>query len=403
MAQTKIQWSEMTWNPVTGCRKVSPGCKNCYSEAIAKRFWGDRKFTDVRLHDDRLGHPFRWKKPRRVFVNSMSDLFHPDVPVEFIDKVWDVMSVTTHHVYQILTKRPKRMKSYLDQKLPDSLPNVWWGVSVEDQRQADHRIPILMETPAAVRFISAEPLLGPIDLQTAMGMGGHIYDSKQGYFVRLRNPLAASFVTRAVNARGTGPESDAAPIYFEDGSITDIGRLSEVMRGLGISAEEFAERMREFGDAITSGELVGDQPRVARHDLSQFIQREINKEELSRGWPTPVATKPSEVVPKKLDWVIIGGESGPSARDCDISWIQALATQCHRLKIPTFVKQLGSRSIIETEKLDLDQWGRGVKFQWWNSIANPDRYIVRFKDRKGGNPSEWMPSLRVREFPNLPA
>lgn len=161
------------WNPVTGCTKVSQGCKNCYAERIASRFWGERKFSDVVCHEDRLTDPFRWKKPRRVFVNSMSDLFHEDVPKQFIVKVFNMMFKTKQHTYMVLTKRPERMMEFLiDQTILDGKPvpgwnlgeNIWLGVSVENQETADKRIPLLLQTPAAVRFVSVEPMLGPISL-----------------------------------------------------------------------------------------------------------------------------------------------------------------------------------------------------------------------------------------------
>jgi protein gp37 len=192
-AKTRIAWTDATWNPVTGCSKVSEGCRHCYAEAVAKRFWGDRKFTDVRCHEDRLEVPLRWRKARRVFVNSMSDLFHKDVPDAFIDRVFAVMALAPKHTFQILTKRPARMRSYClgEGKLIDRahevikqanekmlagegvwpgwpLPNVWLGVSCEDQCAADERVPLLLQTPAEVRFLSCEPLLGPIDLRRYM-------------------------------------------------------------------------------------------------------------------------------------------------------------------------------------------------------------------------------------------
>lgn len=167
---TKIEWVKnkngeqgATWNPVTGCSKVSQGCKNCYAEGIAKRFWGDRKFTDVQCHPERLEQPLKRKKPTTYFVNSMSDLFHPDVPFEFIDMVFDVMEVSVQHTFQILTKRPKRMFEYCEGYRNPGFPNVWLGVSVEDQGTADERVPVLLECPAAVRFVSYEPALGPVD------------------------------------------------------------------------------------------------------------------------------------------------------------------------------------------------------------------------------------------------
>ncbi len=203
--KTGIAWTDATWNPVTGCSKVSQGCKHCYAERVFPRAYhgqtvwqtcslcggdgGDvddstracdecrgsgqerrpRRFTDVRCHPERLDQPLRWRRPRRVFVNSMSDLFHPDVPDEFIADVWARMTLSPQHTFQILTKRPERMRDLLSgaevyRLFECPLPNVWLGVSVEDQATADQRIPLLLNTPAAVRFVSAEPLLGPVDL-----------------------------------------------------------------------------------------------------------------------------------------------------------------------------------------------------------------------------------------------
>ena len=168
MSKTKIEWTDRVWNPVTGCTKVSQGCKNCYAETIAKRFWGDRLFSDVQCHPDRLSQPERWRKPAKVFVNSMSDLFHEQVSDHFIDHVFNIMA-GCDHTFQILTKRPERMMEYMTRisqvaKIDYAWPNVWLGVSVEDQATADERIPLLLQTPAAVRFVSCEPLLGPVDL-----------------------------------------------------------------------------------------------------------------------------------------------------------------------------------------------------------------------------------------------
>jgi len=209
---TAIEWTRgddgrpgETWNPTTGCDRVSAGCDNCYALTLAKRLkgMGSAKYQrdgdprtsgpgfGLTVHEDALGVPLRWRKPRRVFVNSMSDLFHPKVTDEFLAKVWAVMAASPQHVFQILTKRPTRMRSLLSDpngefqsevggwrymhgetdttiltpEIPSwgwPLPNVHIGVSVEDQEQADRRIPPLERTPAAVRFISAEPLLGEI-------------------------------------------------------------------------------------------------------------------------------------------------------------------------------------------------------------------------------------------------
>ncbi len=197
--KSRIEWTDATWNPVTGCTKVSQGCKHCYAECDWSRMqhlpaYKGRAFTDVGFHPDRLDQPLRWKNPRRIFVNSMSDLFHESVPDEFVDQVFAVMALAKRHTFQVLTKRPERMLRYFgDAETNDRVawcidlleldrldqgralvewddcvswppPNVWLGVSVEDQATADERIPMLLQTPAAVRWISAEPLLSEVDL-----------------------------------------------------------------------------------------------------------------------------------------------------------------------------------------------------------------------------------------------
>lgn len=202
--RTKIEWADATWNPIYGCSAVSAGCTNCYAIRTAMRFQhqfggtplvrmsGKRPVWtgQVVLAEARIDLPLRWTRPRRIFVTSQSDLFHESVPDAWIDRVFAVMACAPQHVFQVLSKRPERMRSYMNelgknracwrtdhQRIPYSLdlaryggnppwplPNVWLGVSVEDQATADERIPILLSTPAAVRWISAEPLLGPIDI-----------------------------------------------------------------------------------------------------------------------------------------------------------------------------------------------------------------------------------------------
>ncbi len=161
-ANTGIEWTDKTWNPTTGCDKVSAGCKNCYAEAITERF--THNFPNgfkLTLHEDRIDQPRHWRKPSRIFVNSMSDLFHEEVPLEFLHKVFQVMHETPQHIYQILTKRHERLT-----KLADSLiwsPNIWMGVSVESQKHIN-RVDALRNIPASVKFLSCEPLLGSLKL-----------------------------------------------------------------------------------------------------------------------------------------------------------------------------------------------------------------------------------------------
>lgn len=180
---TKIEWAEKTWNPITGCTKISEGCKNCYAERLSKRLVGrygypkDEPFR-VTFHPDRLDQPAKWRKSRRVFVCSMGDLFHDDVPFQNILDVFVKMVQYGDHQYLVLTKRPKRMLEFFDaweqmneaalvngqMRIQLPLRNVWLGVTAENQAAADERIPLLLQTPAAKRFVSVEPMLGMVDL-----------------------------------------------------------------------------------------------------------------------------------------------------------------------------------------------------------------------------------------------
>lgn len=284
-----IEWTEETWNPTTGCDRVSPGCDNCYALTMAKRLkaMGSEKYqTDgdprtsgpgfgVAVHDDALAIPLRWKKPRTVFVNSMSDLFHPKVSDHFIAGVFATMAATPQHTYQILTKRAPRMRALLNN--PDwvdsihnpnaqwPLPNVWIGVSAENQEQADRRIPELVKTPAAVRFASAEPLLGPLDLSRWL--------------------------------------------------------------------------------------------RIEYSDMGMWLKEMI----------ATVSGRGS-----LLDWVIVGGESGPGARPMEEAWVSDLVDQCQEADAAVFVKQMGS--------------------VWAGHHDSRS---------KGSDPAEWIESLRVREMPGV--
>lgn len=183
--RSAIEWTEATWNPVTGCSKVSPGCAHCYAETMSLRFrWSERPWLpehaaeNVVLHPERLDQPLRWRRPRTVFVNSMSDLFHELVPLDFVREVFEVMVTADHHVFQILTKRHERLA-----ELADELPwpaNVWMGVSIENRRWVE-RADYLRQVPAAVRFISAEPLLGPLDQLDLDGIDWLIAGGESGH------------------------------------------------------------------------------------------------------------------------------------------------------------------------------------------------------------------------------
>jgi protein gp37 len=236
---TAIEWTDATWNPVTGCSKVSEGCRNCYAAALAPRLatMGQKGYTElpwtkpnapknVMTHDDRLAEPLRWKKPRRVFVNSMSDLFHEQIPDEFVNKVFAIMALARRHTFQILTKRPERMAAYagapdraaqigaymtldviLDSPelrdvegsemarwrrdgVPWPLPNAWLGTSVEDGRVLG-RVDQLRWAPATIRFLSCEPLIGPLDGLDLSGIHWVIVGGESGHGHR---PIKADWI-----------------------------------------------------------------------------------------------------------------------------------------------------------------------------------------------------------------
>lgn len=214
-ASTGIAWTDATWNPVTGCTEVSPGCDHCYARSIATRFAGTPAYPAgfaVTLRPERLTLPLRWTRPRRVFVNSMSDLFHRDVPDAYIARVFAVMALANQHTFQVLTKRHGRMRSLLSSPwFVDAVaeftheyangreyltrfpaPNVWLGVSAEDQQRWHLRVPALNQTPAAVRFVSAEPLVGVVRIPAIdAGIDWVIIGGESGAGAR---PMDASWV-----------------------------------------------------------------------------------------------------------------------------------------------------------------------------------------------------------------
>jgi protein gp37 len=205
--KSAIEWTDATWNPVTGCSKVSPGCAHCYAERLSLRFghsskpWTPANAADnVILHEARLLIPASWKQPKMIFVNSMSDLFHELVPDDFIGRVFETMRRADHHTYQILTKRPERMRDWFatDAGRPwadDPMPHVWLGTSIELDRWVA-RADALRETPAAVRFISAEPLLGPLDHLDLMGIDWLIVGGESGSSHR---PMKTEWVRRLLD------------------------------------------------------------------------------------------------------------------------------------------------------------------------------------------------------------
>jgi len=208
--RSNIEWTELTWNPATGCTKISQGCKNCYAERMAKRLhaMGSERYRNrfaVTLHPDLVDQPKRWRSPRLVFVNSMSDLFHPDIPADYIARVFRTMAECPQHTFQVLTKRSDRLAD-----LAPSLPwpgNVWMGTSVEDRRVI-HRIADLVSVPAAVRFLSCEPLIGPLDRLPLKGIHWVIVGGESGPRARPMQREWALSILRQCRAAGV-------PFFFK--------------------------------------------------------------------------------------------------------------------------------------------------------------------------------------------
>lgn len=342
-----IAWCDETWNPIRGCSRVSEGCRFCYAERVAARFnnvgepyeglarreyhqgaYEPRWTGEVKFVKEKLEEPLRWRRPRRIFVNSMSDLFHEKVPDAWIDRIMAVMALAHWHTFQVLTKRPERMRSYFNDghgiakdrdraisvlhslrqhtypqfsyadenaaidRLHDGLENLWLGTSVEDQKSADARTSHLIATPAAVRFLSVEPLLERVEL---------------------------NFWTTCTRCKGS---------------------MSIEVPGGGSPC-----------------------PRCIRH----------------------------QGVEPAVDWVIVGGESGPGARPCNLEWVRGIVEQCKTAAVPVFVKQFGALPFI---RYPIPQDAPA----WFADYPKP-RGLLNLKDKKGGDMAEWPEDLRIREFP----
>lgn len=364
---TSIEWTRgddgtkgETWNPVVGCSLVSAGCSNCYAMKFAHRGMrpehkglteltkkhGPRWNGKVSFVEHALSKPLSWKKPRRIFVNSMSDLFHDKVTNEQIAAVFGVMAACPQHTFQVLTKRPRRMREWFAwieshahlgsvyaneaaKLLPERffpfaspwpLKNVWLGVSVEDQGTADERIPDLLATPAAIRFVSYEPALGEVDF----GMSSATCDCCPRWtsrWVRLHSRVEADLPLGGKR-------------WGVDGGLY---RATSNRHG-ALSVAAGPERL--------------------------------------------LGIKPAEFVAlPKLDWIIVGGESGHGAREFDLAWARSTIEQCETAGIACFVKQLGARPVE-----------RAI------APGHPSRPLD-LHHSKGSDMDEWPRNLRVREFP----
>lgn len=222
-AKSSIEWTDATWNPIRGCSRVSEGCRHCYAERVAARFSGPGQPYEglalmrsdgphwtgkVRLVEEALELPLRWKKPRRIFVNSMSDLFHEGLTDYEIGLVFDVMVQAKRHVFQVLTKRPERMRNFVNSHWPVEESHIWLGTSVEDQETAEARIPFLLDTKAAVHWISAEPLLGPINFNSITPLDWVVVGGESGPRARPMHPEWARSVRDQCKGAGV-------PFFFK--------------------------------------------------------------------------------------------------------------------------------------------------------------------------------------------
>lgn len=471
-ATTKIQWTDRTWNPVRGCSLVSAGCANCYAMKQAHRFSGmgrpyenltevgpkgPRWNGNIMLVPEALDEPLRWKTPARVFVNSMSDLFHEDVPDRFIDQVMRAMANTKRHVYQVLTKRPERMLDYLsgwwkrcyqDSETGEYIPvnpcqHIWFGVSVESQETADERIPLLLQAPAAVRFVSIEPLIGSVDIRRYLGNGNHssgrvcvsgssergsgnsigwnnLASEKEGLGQVEKRGRQSAMSQSASGARSgrifPGQSNDEREKGLCAGSSNGVSPLSRTntkwpddqprewkQEGQPTGESDASDQFRTATPCNESAEGGTRLPPVRRAQLHGEVNRSAgNGDQVSEECGRTAQDnchglqcdrsnyfKDSFGASVGISWTIVGGESGPGARPCDVAWIRAIKEQCQSAGVPVFVKQLGSKPFSEPDRI--------IHRKSTQKLSNG---FYRFlTDGKGGDWSEWPEDLRVREFP----
>jgi protein gp37 len=242
-----IEWTNSTWNPVTGCSKISAGCKNCYASTFSERFRGTpghyfENGFDLTLRPDKLVDPIKWKKPRMIFVNSMSDLFHKEIPESFIDSVFETMVIANHHTYQVLTKRPLRMAEYIRKRFGSKLPlNIWLGVSVEDEKNKE-RIQILRTIRSKTHFLSIEPLLGDLKLTASelKGVSWIIVGGESGHSAR---PMKEAW---AMKIRHLCHELEI-PFFFKQwGAFNNEGvRMGKIKSGRILDGNIYSEMPRQ--------------------------------------------------------------------------------------------------------------------------------------------------------------
>lgn len=332
--KTGIPWTDATWNPVTGCTKVSAGCKHCYAERVFPRAYAGqtvevehelndgsriighypRRFTDVMTHPDRLDQPLRWRKPRRVFVNSMSDLFHDAVPDGFIARVWYTMAHCPDHTFQILTKRPDRMREWCER----------WADRTGD---GDHKgLPPMPIGPEAVR-------------------------------AAYRSGRARLFADM-LDDMGEPPEGAAYPFYdwMEGPRFWWGDSLPNVWLGVSVESPDTLHRVDTLCQTPAALRFVSYEPALEGVDFSQHLPG--------------------------IDWLIVGGESGPRARPFDVNWARYTVAQCRASGVPVFVKQLGANP-------------------WFDLADEYAAHRCELAHRAGADIDEWPADLRVQESPSI--
>lgn len=240
MAQTRIEWTELTWNPTTGCNKISQGCKFCYAEVMARRLkaMGLEKYRngfELTLHEDALKIPYTWKQPKIVFVNSMSDLFHKNIPLEFIQRVFKVMNDNPQHVFQVLTKRADVLLKY--HKELEWTHNIWMGVSVEDAKSLS-RINLLRRTRAKVKFLSCEPLIGPLNNLNLKNINWVIVGGESG---RRPRPMKPEWVFEIHNKC----IEENVPFFFKQWGGTNKKKTGRVLKGRTYSEMPMVKHLLE--------------------------------------------------------------------------------------------------------------------------------------------------------------
>ena len=452
MAKSKIEWTDRVWNPVTGCTPISEGCDNCYAERMSKRLAGrcgypkDDPFK-VTLHPDRLDQPARWKKPSKVFVCSMGDLLHENLLFQFIKKVWDVTVKCPQHTFIFLTKRPERMLRFAQWmagtdhiSIAEWPRNCWIGVTAENQQRADERIPILLQIPAAVRFVSVEPLLSAIDISQYLQNGVIANERK-------RNPFHGTCGDGAVFCGRTGQDMEASrdgrvrerTIIRQNAGRTNEGRekhgclsscpvqlQQKEIQGLctpyclddnqqsvysgqdgdkpqgreqnepasgqsGIGNEggeynsqlQIPEKKKEISTRHEKCECQIDR-HSGRRDKS-LMQESTN---VSRGDSKALSgfTADSFQHPSQQDmetylgisWVICGGESGPGARPMHPDWARSLRDQCQAAGVPFMFKQWGEW-YPDTKGLYLNENGVAA-----TGVIFGDTFIHRVGKKRAG-------------------